>query len=241
MKPIGFIYLTTNNINGKIYIGKREFCKDKRANSIYLGSGILIKKAVKKYGRKNFSRKMLKLCETLEELYEAEIFFIKKYDACNPKIGYNLHEGGYGFKAGDKNPSYGKPEENPFFGKHHTEESKKKMSDSKKGKPSKLKGIKMSEEARLKMSISAKKRLANPKNNSMYGKKHSEESKEKNRQSHLGKKLNLSDETRSQMSKKQKELHLGAKAINNGKVNKWLKSGEPLPEGFVYGWIKKGA
>jgi len=45
------IYKTTNLINGKIYIGQsfKHNCK-------YLGSGIFLKRAIKKYGIENFRR-----------------------------------------------------------------------------------------------------------------------------------------------------------------------------------------
>ena len=45
------VYKTTNLINGKIYVGKYE---GNREN--YLGSGYILKKAIKKYGRENFKR-----------------------------------------------------------------------------------------------------------------------------------------------------------------------------------------
>jgi len=86
------IYKTTNKINGKIYIGK--YC-GKLLN--YLGSGTILKKAIKKYGKENFDR------ETLEDnitdhdfLCLREIYWIKKYDATNPDVGYNLCNGGEG-------------------------------------------------------------------------------------------------------------------------------------------------
>lgn len=50
-------------------------------------------------------------------------------------------------------------DKNPFFGKKHTEETKKKISESKKGQ---LKGRVFSEEHRRKLSESAKKRHSNP-------------------------------------------------------------------------------
>ena len=50
-----YIYLTTNLINGKKYIGKHYG----EINDSYLGSGILIKKAIKKYGSNNFTKKIL--------------------------------------------------------------------------------------------------------------------------------------------------------------------------------------
>ena len=43
------IYKTTNLINGKIYIGK-----DSNNNEHYIGSGVKLLKAIKKYGRSNF-------------------------------------------------------------------------------------------------------------------------------------------------------------------------------------------
>ena len=49
-----FIYKTTNLINGKIYIGKY---KGNRKN--YLGSGVILKKAIKKYGIENFTREII--------------------------------------------------------------------------------------------------------------------------------------------------------------------------------------
>ena len=42
---------------------------------------------------------------------------------------------------------------NSFFGKHHTEETKEKISASKRGKISKLKGIPRSNEFKIKLSI----------------------------------------------------------------------------------------
>jgi hypothetical protein len=47
----GIIYLTTNQINGKIYIGQTSINKHG-----YIGSGKLLKKAIKKYGKNNFIR-----------------------------------------------------------------------------------------------------------------------------------------------------------------------------------------
>lgn len=197
MKPLGFIYLTTNLINGKIYIGKHEFSDDKHFNATYLGSGINLKKAVDKYGRKNFKRKILKLCYTINQLNGWETYFILKYRATDKNIGYNIALGGYGFRSGERNPCFGDGTKNPFYGRHHTEETKRKIGEKNK-RPSKLKGTKMSEESRRKMSEAAKRRMSDPRNNPMYGRRHSEESKLKNRLSHLGR--NHTDESKMKMS-----------------------------------------
>ena len=90
MTPIGFIYLTTNLINGKIYVGKHEF-KNKVKN--YIGSGTYFTRAVKKYGKENFKRKILRLCYTLHELRIWEHVYIVKYKSYIRSIGYNIAKG----------------------------------------------------------------------------------------------------------------------------------------------------
>lgn len=50
------IYQITNNINGKIYIGKHETFK---IDDNYFGSGIKIQAAIKKYGLENFTKTIL--------------------------------------------------------------------------------------------------------------------------------------------------------------------------------------
>lgn len=71
----GFIYETTNNINGMKYIGQKIY--DKHGNwKIYLGSGIYLKRAILKYGKENFSRKILEECDSKEDLDNREIYWI---------------------------------------------------------------------------------------------------------------------------------------------------------------------
>jgi len=86
-----FIYITENLIDGKKYIG---MCT--REDDNYLGSGKIIKSAIKKYGRENFKRLILERCETIEDLSKAEQKWIDKYDAVNSNEFYNLSYGGYG-------------------------------------------------------------------------------------------------------------------------------------------------
>ena len=111
---IGYIYKTTNLINGKIYIGKHLATKFSLS---YKGSGAILKQAFKKYGKENFSCDLLAEATTEEELNNLEAYWIETLDSRNPEIGYNIVEGGLGTS-----------------GYTHSEEAKQKMSEAKKGK-----------------------------------------------------------------------------------------------------------
>ena len=88
----GYIYLTTNLITNKIYIGQKK--SDKFLGNKYLGSGKYLREAIKKYGKDNFSVVVLCECASFEELNEKEIFFIGKYNSTDKSIGYNISLGG---------------------------------------------------------------------------------------------------------------------------------------------------
>jgi len=85
------IYITTNLINGKKYIGKDE-------NNVksYIGSGLEISSAIRKYGKENFIKEVLAECETSEELNELEIYYIDYYNAQKSELFYNIAPGGTG-------------------------------------------------------------------------------------------------------------------------------------------------
>lgn len=88
------IYKTTNLITKKIYIGQEVIIDD---NCNYLGSGIYLLKSIKKYGIKNFVKEIIESnILDKEKLNEREIFWINYFDAKNPKIGYNIANGGQG-------------------------------------------------------------------------------------------------------------------------------------------------
>jgi len=64
-KKYYLVYKTTNLINGKIYIGKHETYN---LDDGYLGSGKLLLRAIKKYGKVNFKREILFECLTRDEM-----------------------------------------------------------------------------------------------------------------------------------------------------------------------------
>jgi group I intron endonuclease len=94
------IYLITNKINGKVYIGQTlrpfkkrlyEYKRSEWTDKKY--SGHLIS-AIKKYGFNNFEFFIIDNAETIEELNEKEIYYINFYGSRNKKKGYNLEIGG---------------------------------------------------------------------------------------------------------------------------------------------------
>lgn len=86
----GIIYLTINLVNHKVYIGQTTTDRES-----YIGSGKYIKKAIKKYGKDKFSKTILiSGIKTIVELNYWEDFYIRLFNATNPKIGYNAKAGG---------------------------------------------------------------------------------------------------------------------------------------------------
>ena len=93
-----YVYEITNLVNGKKYIGKRS-CRCDIEDDKYMGSGHYIKRAIKKYGKENFKKEIIKICESEKEAFEYEEMYIrqvKAYDDCNY---YNIALGGCGFSS----------------------------------------------------------------------------------------------------------------------------------------------
>ena len=158
----GYIYKTTNLINGKIYVGQHIA---ESFDVYYKGSGQMLKRAFKKYGKENFKCELLVEANSKEELDNLEQYWIEQLNTRDTTIGYNIVAGGGG-----------------TVGYQHTTEAKKAMSLAKKGKPltdswkkaigRASKGHKMSEAQKEKL------RAIN------LGRKHSEETKQKMQEAH---------------------------------------------------------
>ncbi|GJQ43839.1 MAG: hypothetical protein JETCAE03_33370 [Ignavibacteriaceae bacterium] len=124
------IYKTTNLINGKIYIGK-----DQSSNQKYMGSGKIIVNAIKKYGIENFKKEILEKCDDKNVLREREKFWIKELNSRYPH-GYNISQGGE-----DSDTLSHHPRKNQIIeqmkktkAQRMNDETRKKMSQAKKGK-----------------------------------------------------------------------------------------------------------
>ena len=91
---IGYVYITTNNLNGMRYIGKHHatvFEPNK-----YLGSNKHLLASIKKHGKSNFTCEILQECHTDAELDATEKYWIDAYDAVNSSLFYNIASGGEG-------------------------------------------------------------------------------------------------------------------------------------------------
>lgn len=164
------VYKTTNLITGKIYIGQ-----DSNNNPKYLGSGRLLKKSIKKYGKEHFKKEILETCESAKHLNERELYWITTYDSTNKYIGYNMRI----YPNGLYTPESRKAQRC----KGHTIETKSKISIA-------LKKYVKTKEHREALSLShrgktmnhltkeQRAKFGNPgEKNPMYGKKHSVETR----------------------------------------------------------------
>ena len=145
------IYKITNLLNGYIYIGQ-----DKLDRNYYYGSGIRIKRALKKYGKKNFIKDILCYCFSIEELSEKEKYWIKYFKDLNYNL-YNITKGGRGFQKKHTKESKEKIKKNNaryWLNKHHSEKTIEKI------KKARAKQI-ITENTRRKMSTSLKKIIHN--------------------------------------------------------------------------------
>ena len=98
---MGYIYIITNNINQKKYVGQTTQTIEKRwaehcYDAINNRDDFYFHKAIRKYGQENFTIECLIECED-SLLDEKEIFYIEKYKTFYIyNLGYNLTRGGSG-------------------------------------------------------------------------------------------------------------------------------------------------
>lgn len=197
------IYKTINLINGKIYIGQ-----DSKNNPDYLGSGNILKYAIKKYGIKNFTKEILEYCDSKEHLNEREIFWIEKMNSRDLNIGYNIAIGGTGGKLIDVECKKGKTYEE-YYGIERAAEIKEKQLRSRIGKPLVLKNI-TRDELNLKISKANEGKTHTDENRMkisesvkiFYETENGKKLKDKLSKSRLG--THLSDETKRKQSDKMK-------------------------------------
>lgn len=170
---MGYVYLITNTINGKKYIGVSMKC-DKKSINNYFGSGTVIKEAIKKYGKENFKKEILKEFNSEIEAREYERQLITDLNAIDSPEYYNLVGGGHGggVKGRVVNEETKKKISQSLMGHKNykpTEEHKKTLSDKFKGRTSPMKGKIQSEITKQKISEETKRRWENGELTSSFG------------------------------------------------------------------------
>lgn len=88
------VYQTKNNLNGRYYIGVNKVKTKEDALNNYYGSGILIKEAIKKYGKENFTKTILEYFDDEQSAYAFEKLVVKPIK--DDPLSYNLIHGGKG-------------------------------------------------------------------------------------------------------------------------------------------------
>lgn len=174
-KTYYIIYRTICKINLKEYIGAHA---TQNLEDDYIGSGKILKLAIKRYGRENFEKTILHIFENSDEMYAKEREIVSD-SYLSSSSTYNLAIGGTGYASGENHPYFGKK-------RIFTEDHKKHISDA-------MMGREVPEEIRKKI-----------KDNPMYGRPVSEETRKKQSAARKGKKA--SDESKRKRSEKTKGI-----------------------------------
>ncbi len=156
------VYMVYQHIfpNGKRYIGVTRTKVEKRwGHNGYNYKSQLVGRAISKYGWDNIKHEIFCVCETKEQAERVERFLVSYYDTMNPKHGYNVLPGG-DVAVNDATPEMRYKLGNGSRGRRHTEEEKQKISEG------------------------VKRRFRRPESNGCFGKKASEEAREKMRKAH---------------------------------------------------------
>lgn len=178
-----YLYKTTNNINGDYYYGVHS---TEELNDKYLGSGPALVDAIRQFGSENFSKQVIKCFDTVEEAYKMESEVVDDKLVNDPHC-YNMTRGGRGSKPGaNKN-------------RIHSEKSRNNMRIAFKKRIEKYGSISSSPE------IEKKRRQKI--SNYLRTRECSQETREKLRESNIGKKHNVSPEGHQSMSKAKKGRH----------------------------------
>ena len=178
------VYKIVNKVNGKIYVGgavcfKKRWGEHKSDLKYNKHHSIHLQNSWNKHGKETFVFEIIEVVENKERIIDREQFWLDTTQCCKREIGYNLSPtagNSLGYKHSEETKKKllktRKGKNNSFYGKRHTKETKKKMSRIKKGKS-------LSWEHKKKMSDSKKKLYKNGYVNYNKGKSFSEETKKK--------------------------------------------------------------
>lgn len=92
------IYKTTNTVTGQFYVGQHA---TKNLDDDYLGSGVSLLESIRKYGKESFTKEILYIFDTEDEMNKKEIELVNEAFLSNP-LTLNKQPGGYGLKSARK-------------------------------------------------------------------------------------------------------------------------------------------
>lgn len=96
------VYLVTNKVNGKLYVGQTIQTLEERWSQhcrCCESKKRILQRAIDKYGCESFDIRILQKCNSVDELNSAESSWIESLQCLSPN-GYNLNGGG-----GNRRPS----------------------------------------------------------------------------------------------------------------------------------------
>ena len=158
-KKYHFIYKTTCVLTNNFYIGMHS---TNDINDGYLGSGVLLLKSIKKYGRDSHVMEVLEYCYSRHELECRERQMVNE-DLLSDEKCLNLRlggEGGYGIKHSDETKLKMSISRR---GKKLTEDHKKKVAEGNKGKIVSAETRKKQSDNKKKMSDEYRAKLSDAK------------------------------------------------------------------------------
>ena len=206
------IYKTTHLDSGWVYIGKHQ---TKDLNDGYLGSGKLILQAISYYGKENFSKEILYIFETEEEMNAKEAELVTE-EFCSQPGNFNLCPGGKG-----------------GWGYINSNEEIRNIANANMTNtfvnrygvtcPSKLPKVKKVLSIKSRETILESHRLGKFTKNNFLGKTHSNEWKKEQ------------SERKKIQSKGSGNSQFGTMWITNGTENKKIKKTDTVPEGYRKG------
>lgn len=250
-----YIYRITNLVNGKTYIGQHKY---QDLNDYYMGSGKILKLAIKKHGIENFKKEILVFNISKKEHIDLleKTFIAFEREKVGAENCYNIADGGGG-STGHLSEEHRKKISEANKGKHMSEEAKRKISEAHKGKKMPEESCRKNSEAHKGQTPwnKDKKGLQTAwnkgKSSWIKGKHHSEETKKKigeansvalkghtpwnkgkKGQTAWNKGTPMSEETRKKCS----EANKGRRHFNNGEIDVFCFE---CPDGFVPGRLKR--
>ena len=190
LDKFGFVYIITNTKTGKAYVGYKQYFMGKKKRpykwETYMSSSKYLTADIKKIGKKHFTFEVIAEYKNKRSLNYYEMYHQVKYNVLNATLEGSDEQAFYNHCIGGK--KFYRPIESY---KPHTEETKKKMSESTSGEKHPMFGKKHTEETKKKigeghlgkiLSKETKKKMSESKTgdkNPMFGNKHTKEAKKK--------------------------------------------------------------